>query len=85
MVEKIDIVVTPEMAEAGGIAHAYWRMFTDEPSEERIAESIYRTMADVGSGAVLISQVRANLGPKTGREFFEIGLATPSGGLASLT
>jgi hypothetical protein len=64
------IQVTPEMREAGGWAHTYWRLYSDEPSDDLIAESIFGVMIAVASGRVTLDQVRAHVCPKTGDEFF---------------
>jgi hypothetical protein len=63
--------VTSEMGKAGAYAHAWWRMYGDEPCEERIATSIFRVMCAVASGELTDREVLAHLHPKTGRAFFE--------------
>lgn len=65
---------TNAMIEAGGWAHAWWRLYSDEPSDDVIAESIFKVMVAAGDGTVTPDQVKAALNPNTGHEFFQIFL-----------
>ena len=69
---------TPAMIEAGGWAHAWWRLKSDEWSDEVIAESIFKCMVSVLDGTVTLDQVKAQIDSSTADEFFRTTLSGDS-------
>ena len=63
--------VTKEMAEAGGWCITYFRLYSDEPSDDKIAKRVFEIMVSVDSGDVTLDQVKDHIDPKRGLRFFE--------------
>ena len=69
--EDKSIEVTQEMAEAGGWALAWWRMYSDEPSDAVVANNVFKIMLAVRDGYVTSDQLKNHLNPNTGHAFFQ--------------